>query len=1044
MLKKNLLRACESVCILAFFVALAAGVTLYRVHKGPINVAFALDIIEDALADNKNNIRTNITQASLFWPETDGPILLLLDGVQVTQKDVEQFSLKRAAVSVRYLPLLAGKIKPEALILDGTTLKFVRGEDNSVRMAFDFNDEKSSSTVSNKVFDPLFLLDSVLSGIGRNDPLMGLKAFEIKGASLLIEDEYQKKTWTIPQASTVFTRQDKTVNLDVSYMMKGQIQPTDITVSLSKDDNGYDAGVGFQNIDLALMGETLGLKAVQGRGMTLSGGGHVDLSQIWELEHANLNIKGSPGQLKIAGLYDDFFDVQGLGFEADYDVMTQILDISNMSIEANNVGLDLSSKIMIKDTNVQMPVIVKAKDIAVDNIAPLIPSVLEGTAVHKWLTEQLSVGTLKDVSVKLPFSISKKGHDHWEHVLGDIHADFMFENLTVDYRSPLKPATEMKGTGSFANDTLTIKGTDGRIEDLKTNKAIVILSDISKKGAGVADIDVHIDGPFKTLIDYIGDDPINLKDQLGFSPSEVKGRASVDVEVDFPTVKDLKIEEVKVKVNAKLNDIYLPKVLKGLPLTGGPMTLDARDGRFTLSGKGQLSNRPVKLEYTQYLDLKNAPYAQKVKAELVADKRLRDVFGVGLDDYIAGDLPISLTYVEKANEKSKIDVSADLSPVEFFVEPLNYKKALGQKGKATMDIFLSKGEIKEVNDLDIALYDGHIKDARLIFKKFGGESDVSQAKLPNIKLPENVLSVDLERTESNVLKLLIGAQKLDLRPYLGKSDSVHQEKSANGKQTIVSGHVDQMRVSDQGIFNGTKIYLDVSAGGDINQLELDARAGRGDIYLRYKPDPFGQLSFRLEADDAGATLKSMDLYDDIRGGKILIEATRPAQSAQNDLDGIAQITDFKVVNAPALARLLNAVSLPGLQSLLGGDGISFSKMKTSFKRRKVEQETVLTFTNGRTSGSEVGLTFEGKVNQNTGLVDVQGTVIPLSTLNKAIGSIPLVGDLLTGGGAFFAATYKMERKVGEEETKVSVNPLSALTPGILRKVLFEGDRPADE
>ena len=75
---------------------------------------------------------------------------------------------------------------------------------------------------------------------------------------------------------------------------------------------------------------------------------------------------------------------------------------------------------------------------------------------------------------------------------------------------------------------------------------------------------------------------------------------------------------------------------------------------------------------------------------------------------------------------------------------------------------------------------------------------------------------------------------------------------------------------------------------------------------------------------------------------------------------------------------------------------------------------------------------------------MQGTVIPLSSLNKVIGSIPLIGNILTGGGAFFAATYTMERKEGETETNVSVNPLSALTPGILRKVLFEGDSPAKE
>ncbi|MBL4590023.1 MAG: hypothetical protein JKY11_08100, partial [Alphaproteobacteria bacterium] len=68
----------------------------------------------------------------------------------------------------------------------------------------------------------------------------------------------------------------------------------------------------------------------------------------------------------------------------------------------------------------------------------------------------------------------------------------------------------------------------------------------------------------------------------------------------------------------------------------------------------------------------------------------------------------------------------------------------------------------------------------------------------------------------------------------------------------------------------------------------------------------------------------------------------------------------------------------------------------------------------------------------------------LSTINKVVGSIPIVGQLLTGGGALIAATYTMTRDVGGDDVTVSVNPLSALTPGILRKILFEGENPADK
>ena len=57
-------------------------------------------------------------------------------------------------------------------------------------------------------------------------------------------------------------------------------------------------------------------------------------------------------------------------------------------------------------------------------------------------------------------------------------------------------------------------------------------------------------------------------------------------------------------------------------------------------------------------------------------------------------------------------------------------------------------------------------------------------------------------------------------------------------------------------------------------------------------------------------------------------------------------------------------------------------------------------------------------------------------LNKVIGSIPIVGDILTGGsGGVFAATYSV--KGPSENPEISANPLSVLTPGILRRILWE-------
>jgi hypothetical protein len=69
-------------------------------------------------------------------------------------------------------------------------------------------------------------------------------------------------------------------------------------------------------------------------------------------------------------------------------------------------------------------------------------------------------------------------------------------------------------------------------------------------------------------------------------------------------------------------------------------------------------------------------------------------------------------------------------------------------------------------------------------------------------------------------------------------------------------------------------------------------------------------------------------------------------------------------------------------------------------------------------------------------MNIEGTAIPLSDINKILGKIPLIGDLLLGGNSgLIAATYGIHGKT--EQPEVIVNPLSVLAPGIVRKILFE-------
>jgi uncharacterized protein YhdP len=146
---------------------------------------------------------------------------------------------------------------------------------------------------------------------------------------------------------------------------------------------------------------------------------------------------------------------------------------------------------------------------------------------------------------------------------------------------------------------------------------------------------------------------------------------------------------------------------------------------------------------------------------------------------------------------------------------------------------------------------------------------------------------------------------------------------------------------------------------------------------------------------------------------------------------------YNIVNTPILARLLGLLSLRGIRDALTGKGIYFSTLDMPFEAR----EGVITIENGKAFGSALGLTFSGPIDTKTDSIDLQGELVPFYAVNSALGKLPLLGDVMTGGeqgGGVFSASYRVAGPL--DDPTISVNPVTVLFPGFLRWILetFEG------
>ena len=148
------------------------------------------------------------------------------------------------------------------------------------------------------------------------------------------------------------------------------------------------------------------------------------------------------------------------------------------------------------------------------------------------------------------------------------------------------------------------------------------------------------------------------------------------------------------------------------------------------------------------------------------------------------------------------------------------------------------------------------------------------------------------------------------------------------------------------------------------------------------------------------------------------------------LRGTATISDFRLRDAPAVARVMQALTLYGVVELLQGPGLGVSRLVAPFELgggRLVLHEA-------RAFSPSLGATADGTVDLDAHRLDLHGTIVPAYFFNSLLGRLPIVGRLFSPekGGGLFAADYTLRGPTAAP--KVTVNPLAALTPGFLRNV----------
>ena len=181
---------------------------------------------------------------------------------------------------------------------------------------------------------------------------------------------------------------------------------------------------------------------------------------------------------------------------------------------------------------------------------------------------------------------------------------------------------------------------------------------------------------------------------------------------------------------------------------------------------------------------------------------------------------------------------------------------------------------------------------------------------------------------------------------------------------------------------------------------------------------------------SGEAKPFIDRYKFIKGfdeGSLDFNST----SKGNSTNSTIKVYDFKLKELPVLTKVLTLASLQGIADVLSGEGIRFNEFEMNFSKKN----QLMSINEIYAIGPAISVLMEGYVESDK-LVSLRGTLIPATTLNKVIGSIPFLGNILVGkktGEGVFGVSFKI--KGPPKKLQTSVNPIKTLTPRFITRTL---------
>lgn len=1075
MIRRTTRIALELVAGVLALAAVVLGVGVWRVAQGPVALDFLTPRLEAALSGGAGNFEVRLGSTVLAWEGWPETFALRVRDVQVRSRARTVARIPEVDLRLSLPALASGTVAPTLVAGRGARLTVVRDADGLRFAGAAAAPTASGDTPADGRQDisrlAPALLDDLMAAPAPERPLSYLRRLSVRDTRLVVRDKLLGMDWVAPNATIDLSRTPDGVSgqADLALDLDGQRVSARAELAYTRGSGRIDLAARFDDLRADALAAALPqLHSAHRITVPLSAQVTATVALSGEVLGAEVSVDGGRGQIAWPDRLPDPRPVRGLALAARYDPARQQVTLDRLNVDfgtdaAEGPTLTASGRLRRDpDGPVEAQLTVGLRRLDLDQLGAYWPV---GVAVNArdWVVPNIRTGTARQARatarLRLPAGAPPEAVE-----LVSLDGSIDFSGLDVHYLRPLPPVTGVDGRASFTESDFDIAVSSGRLDTLAVPGGDIRITGLDESDQFI-DIDFDLTGPLQRALGLLDHPRLDLMAPLGLDPEKVSGRiAQAGVQFDFPLIDDLTFEETNVRAEAALEDVRLRDFALGQDATNGRFDLRVDKAGMTVEGPLRLGGVEVSRMVWREHFTEDAEVVSRIDARVPAlDSAARARLGLEARPYLDGPVGLSVDLRSFADGATTAELEADLGAARLAVPEVDWAKPPGNAGRWSARLRLEGDTPTALEQLALSARGA---DGRQLMAEGGVRFAEAQGRLERVALDRLALGrtdlrgVRVTRRGDNGWSLRLSGGTLVLTPFL-EAPVLKAERSEHGdppplelrRSTLDRVYVAPDRYVEDVALSARRgpdgwwqrVRVEGTAPPQFVRRDGGAAAGTSRFELDYGPSGGGRHGLVVDTDDSGAVLRALDIYDGIVGGALRITGRTREPAPGSPLVADVRISDFTLVRAPTMARILTLASFTGIRNLLEGAGVGFQSLtgEVVYDRGTLSTELLHAY------GPALGVTAKGTVDLDARDLDMNGVVVPAASTNRALNTIPVLGKLLTGGEGegVFAVTYTVTGSFDSPE--VSVNPLSALAPGFLRGLFgrlgeLEGRPPPED